>query len=220
MPLRQYITDYYQEACGILHNIPQDQPMIEMLEHNNNLDSDVVIGWMREYGLFQGIENGIRNQISAQFLQFVAAHQRYPNGPNEQQIRELFTQIYTLLFRIKNRSWMSATSKLLWCLYPDHGVMYDSFVHTALTTLQCLIDNLQDFERISVAPTPNNDGDIAHATEHYMNYFGMVQKIKADNQNLLNELRQQHNEQYPYGIRILDKLLWMMGNPNHPIQQH
>lgn len=219
MPLQNYIRNHYQEACGNLRGINRDPPIINMLARNNNHNQELVIDWMTHYRLFQGIRNEIRNQIAARFLQFATGHQRYRNGPSIEQITGLFTHLYTLLFQVQNRGWMSATSKLLWCLYPQRVAIYDSFVHRTLTVLQCLNDNLQGFERIGVAPTPNNEGDIALATEHYMNYFGMVQTIKADNQNLLNELRQQHNEIYPYDVRIVDKLLWMMGNPNHPIQQ-
>jgi hypothetical protein len=30
---------------------------------------------------------------------------------------------------------------------------------------------------------------------------------------LLRDLRKRHKESYPYDVRIVDKLLWMIGNP-------
>jgi hypothetical protein len=39
----------------------------------------------------------------------------------------------------------------------------------------------------------------------------MVHALWADNAALLVQMRAQHREAYSYDIRILDKLLWLMG---------
>lgn len=46
--------------------------------------------------------------------------------------------------------------------------------------------------------------------------FNTAQKIKLPNSRpttMLGVLRAQHQEIYPYDVRIMDKLLWMLGNP-------
>lgn len=48
-----------------------------------------------------------------------------------------------------------------------------------------------------------------------MNYEGIVRHIYERNIKILNELRNKYKETYPYDIRIVDKLLWMIGNPKH-----
>ncbi|MCB2211349.1 hypothetical protein KQI52_04495, partial [bacterium] len=49
--------------------------------------------------------------------------------------------------------------------------------------------------------------------EHYMKYYDIINQIYKMYKPLFEELRKKHNETYKYDIRILDKLLWMIGNP-------
>jgi hypothetical protein len=46
-----------------------------------------------------------------------------------------------------------------------------------------------------------------------MNYQDMVKHICERHSDTLKELRGKHKETYPHDIRIIDKLLWMIGNP-------
>lgn len=80
--------------------------------------------------------------------------------------------------------------------------------------MQCLDTELAKFPRIGVAPHIARKSDIALAVNHYMNYQDMVKNICERNSALLGELRKDHKETYPHDIRIMDKLLWMIGNPN------
>lgn len=109
---------------------------------------------------------------------------------------------------------MSATSKLLWCLYPRDIVIYDAFVHRALVVLQCVDPDLAGTERIGAAPKINAPTHIDPAVAGYMRYQALVGKLLTVHTPTLNELRLKHKEQYPYDIRIVDKLLWMIGNSN------
>ena len=92
---------------------------------------------------------------------------------------------------------MSATSKLLWCIYPDEVVIYDSFVERALVVLQCLERDLAGFPRIGVAPTVKQTADIAAAIKHYMNYQDVVRHILKQYAGVLKLLREKNNEPYP-----------------------
>lgn len=49
--------------------------------------------------------------------------------------------------------------------------------------------------------------------EHYLRYQSMVRQLQNTHERLLQGLRVQHQETYPYDVRIMDKLLWMLGNP-------
>jgi hypothetical protein len=113
---------------------------------------------------------------------------------------------------VKPRSWMSATSKLLWCLYPRDIVIYDAFVHRTLVTLQCVDPDLAGTERIGAAPKIETHAHIDPAVAAYIRYQSLVRRLLTVHTPALNELRRQHKEQYLYDIRIVDKLLWMIGD--------
>jgi hypothetical protein len=56
--------------------------------------------------------------------------------------------------------------------------------------------------------------DIAKCAKFYINYQDMVKAILNEHQHQLDKLRIETSETYPHDIRIVDKLLWMLGNPN------
>lgn len=108
--------------------IKRDSQMVTMLR-NGPGDPALVMSWMRDYGLFQGISTRNRATIVARLLRFAGAHKESTRTLGEEDIADLYTALFTALYREVARSWMSATSKLLWCLYPDTIVIYDAFVH-------------------------------------------------------------------------------------------
>lgn len=193
--------------------IRRDQDMVDMLMRGLQKPC-LVRSWMRDYGLFQGITTPNRNAVVEQFLRFVEKHERVDHQPTDAEIEALFTELLTALYREVPRSWMSASSKLLWCLYPKTVVIYDAFVHRALLVMQCLDDDLEDFPRIGAALRIGSEADIALAVQHYMNYHFMAHRLLSAHRSLLNDLRKKHDTTYPYDIRIIDKVLWMIGNPS------
>jgi hypothetical protein len=192
--------------------IHRDAQMVAMLQHGPP-DPDLTQAWMRDYGLFQGITAQNRDSIVNRFLEFAADHERHPNQATAEEIEALYTTLFGALYGTVPRSWASATSKLLWCLYPESVVIYDAFVHRALVVMQCIDADLADFPRIGPAPRITREADIALAVRHYMNYQAMVHRLLAVHAKLLSKLRIHHNEPYSYDIRIMDKVLWMIGNP-------
>jgi hypothetical protein len=166
MSFRTYLENHYAAACDKQREIFRDDEMIVMLR-NGPQDTALVKSWMRDYGLFQGITGPNRDVIVECFLRFARSHSRQTKI-DDGLIKELYAELLTELFRQLPRSWMSATSKLLWCLYPESIVIYDSFVHRALVVMQCIDSDLSGFPRIGTAPTIKRETDIAHATKHYM----------------------------------------------------
>ncbi|MBI3530707.1 MAG: hypothetical protein HY067_22405 [Betaproteobacteria bacterium] len=186
--------------------------MVTMLRDGPH-DAALVTSWMRDYGLFQGITARNRAAIVARFLRFAHAHKATAHNPNEEEIATLYAALFTALHREVPRSWMSATSKLLWCLYPDTIVIYDTFVHRTLIVMQSIDDDLSAFPRVGAPRSIDGEADIVAATTHYMNYQAMVRRLQTRHWQLLRDLRKRYNESYPYDVRIIDKLLWMIGNP-------
>ena len=211
MTFRKYIESRYVVACNMQRGIVRDPQMVSML-HDGPHSLALVTSWMRDYGLFQGITNQNRAAIVKRFLHFVETHEQIDGDISDEQIEMFYRELFTALFHTVQRSWMSATSKLLWCLYPNTVVIYDAFVHRTLSVMQCLDDSLADFPRIGEPTSIRRVDDIEIAARHYMNYQAMVRNLLNTHSQLLQELRTQHNESYPYDVRIMDKLLWMIGN--------
>jgi hypothetical protein len=218
MSFCDYLQSHYVAACELQRSddLKIDTEIVAMLQHGP-LAPDLVKRWMRNYGLFQGITNQQRSQIVKCFLEFASSRVRTLRVSDDKEIASLYSELFTALYRQVPRSWMSATSKLLWCLYPYDIVLYDAFVHRALVVMQCIDVDLSEFARIGTASALKSEADIARALDYYMSYQAMVRKLKSVYAHELDELRQRYNETYPYDIRILDKLLWMIGNPKWPV---
>jgi hypothetical protein len=189
----------------------RDSEMVAMLSDGPH-DPALVKTWMRDYALFRGITSSQRTAVANRFLRFAADHEPCDEPPDADKLASLFRSLLAALHDEVPRSWVSATSKLLWCLYPHTVVIYDAFVHRALSVLQCIDDDLKGFPRIGEPPRIHRKTDIMEATQHYMNYQAMVRQLLVVHSRLLNDLRARHSETYPYDVRVMDKLLWMIGN--------
>lgn len=210
MSFRAYLESHYIAACNLQRGISRDPQMIAMLRDGPQ-DVSLVKSWMRDYGLFQGITSQNREAIVNRFIAFSRSHTK-TSLVSREALSELYSELFTALYREVARSWMSATSKLLWCLYPDDIVIYDAFVHRTLVVMQCIDGDLSGFPRIGPTPKIEKETDIEIATVHYMNYQDMVRKLLSVHAKALSDLRRVNSETYQYDIRILDKLLWMIGD--------
>jgi hypothetical protein len=199
------------------HNIVKDIKMKNML-HSGTFDTDLVTSWMREYGLFQGINTSDRKKIAAHYATLAFDVANPSDLPSDEEIKSMFRLFLTDFYKVVPRKWLSATSKLLWCSFPDQIVIYDAFVERALVVLQGITPYLAEMPRIKSSGTIKSENDIEVTLAFYENYQSLVRAILAEHQKQLDDLRSLHNETYPHDIRIVDKLLWMLGNPNQSFQ--
>jgi hypothetical protein len=211
MSFARYLRKNYSTACEMQRNIVKDSAMVEMLNTGRS-DLALVKSWMREYGLFQGITTAKRNAIAKAFLNYALNLEKPRRALNEKYIEAQFKALLLILHKKVERSWMSATSKLLWCVFPHEFVIYDAFVHRSLVVLQCVDSGLSKFPRVGAAPKIKGTADIDDAVSFYMNYQSMVRHLQKRNQPALDTMRAKHAETYEYDVRIIDKILWMIGN--------
>ena len=211
MSFHSYLESHYGVACELQRNISRDPQMIAMLKEGPPAPS-LVKSWMKDYGLFQGITGRDRDAVVRCFLGFAGSHRRQ-RTISDDVVKTLYDGLFSALYSEVPRSWMSATSKLLWCLYPESIVIYDAFVLRALVVMQRIDADLSGLDRIGSPPTIKMKADIERATAYYLRYQIMVRRLKSVHAATLDELRQRNHETYPYDIRIMDKLLWMLGNP-------
>lgn len=193
--------------------INKDIAMKKMISDGVN-DKSLLFSWMRDYGLFQGIKAESRNAIVDKYFSLVPIFLPLSKGQERRQVEDCFHLLLSEFYNTVNRKWLSAASKLLWCSYPDHVVIYDSFVERALVILQGIESYLAPLPRIESSPKIKSGSDIEKALKFYMNYQDMVIAIHHRYEPNLKALRKKHSETYPHDIRIIDKLLWMLGNPN------
>lgn len=111
--LENFIKSNFDVIIGIQEKFDHDTDMIEAVE-NRTLTNDMVKTWMRNYGLFQGIKNEFRIGIANAFIEFC----NELDLDKEPNIETSFLILHSKFFSIYPRKWLSATSKLLWCIYP------------------------------------------------------------------------------------------------------
>lgn len=203
--LEKFIRDNYSTAVGMQLEIKKDEIMIQRIK-DQSLEPELVRSWMRDYGLFQGISGEIRESIAQSFCDFT-----YTREHKSLVLGDDFAEVYDLLFNKSSRKWLSASSKLLWCLYPHEVVIYDSFVERVILVLQHLEPSLAN---VNFEKAPGHKEGSGAIKDYYLIYAGNVQKLFKAYQPQLEELRRQHNPSYEYDIRIFDKLLWILGSPN------
>jgi len=212
MSLADFIESNYQAACEMQRSIEKDSQMKKMVAKSLK-DESLVFAWMLDYGLFQGIKAEDRKAVVNTYFSTLPNLSQLKKGQERKNIEENFRHLLSELYLSVNRKWLSATSKLLWCSYPDHVVIYDAFVERALVILQGITPYLASFPRINTSPSIKLVSDIDAVMIFYNNYQNMVLAIAKEHKDQLVELRITHNETYAHDIRIIDKLLWMLGNP-------
>lgn len=186
-----------------------DYEMIQAIK-SKVLTKDMVIRWMIGYGLFQGIVTGYRTKIAKEFIDFANQIKNFENINIEQNFKDL----HSIFCRVKMRTWLSATSKLLWCAYPDQIVIYDAFVGRSMSVLQCLDKDLAKLPRIDYPTRVKSEKDIELLANYYMNYQNMVKLLVIKYQDTINALKNEYKSKYKYNLRIMDKILWLMGDMN------
>lgn len=205
--IKEFIKSNFQKALRIQNDFDHDEQMINAIKEKS-LNNNMVKKWMINYGLFQGIKNEIRDKVASEFIEFAYLN----NDANTLEIESKFQELHTKLFKIKNRKWISAVSKLLWCMDPENVIIYDAFVERSITILQCIDSELAKFPRINYTPDAKKDTNSKLMTIHYMNYQNLVKSILDRNKVLIQQLQNKYPSNYKYEVRIIDKLLWIMGD--------
>ncbi len=205
--LEKFIRSNFDVILGIQESFDHDKAMVKAVELKT-LNNELVNNWMRNYGLFQGIKGEYRVKIADNFIQFSNDLER----GNELDIETNFKVLHSKLYSVFQRKWLSATSKLLWCIYPNKIVIYDAFVERVITVLQCLDEDLAKLPRLNYPPNIKSKKDMELVAKHYMNFQNLVKLLVYKNQSIIDELKAESNTNYIYDLRIIDKILWLMGD--------
>lgn len=229
MALSRFIQQNYVTAAAMAKdNNELDEQMLSSVKQGA-YDAQLVKRWMTSYQLFQGFNARQRSKISHAYTEVAPWLPRFTNPPPEDKLTGAFLTVLEILDNAghvgvnnKARKWLSAASKLLWCHYPHDIPMYDRFVFQAMTTLQGVEPALFHAERLGVLKPKNNresaDQFYKREAQHYLRYRRAILAVYASYSELLDDLRSKYNVAYPYDLRLLDKLLLILGNPSRDIQ--
>ncbi len=86
--------------------------------------------------------------------------------------------------------------------------MYDRFAYRAICVLQSVHPALADLDKVG---RENPDGPEA-VCAHYSRYRAHVVALTQAHQELIDQIKNEVGCYYPYNLRIMDKLLWHLGN--------
>lgn len=214
--LKQFIESNYNEACETQRSFDHDVHMQNMLAAEN-LDENYVRYWMRKYRLFQGISAADRRKVVEVYKDNIFGISNFPGSLSDHDVGKIFSVLLNAFYEVVPRKWISAVSKLLWCSFPYEIAIYDAFVHRSLIVLQGVTPYLAELPRLGNTPPVKKEKDIPKLVDFYLIYRRMILAIQKHEQGQLDDLRQKYSEQYAYDIRILDKLLWILGGPGQPI---
>ena len=173
MPFATFLFTHYRTACDKQRKIKGDADIVQALR-SGAASPELVRDWMLRYRLFQGIETATRITAVETFLKYAKTLKAKRSSLQSEEVRRLFQELLTAFWKQTDRGWISATSKLLWCVYPKDVVIYDSFVHRALIVLQSIDDDLKQLPKVGWQPSLKSASDIESAVEHYMRYQNMV----------------------------------------------
>lgn len=209
--LEQFIDQNYAAAVKTQEAFAHDLKMIEIMQPGAAFDETHAYNWMRKYGLFQWITQDVRHRIVRSVCESRDILGGLPDSGKEEAITKAFRLLLQNLYDAEPRLWLSASSKILWCRYPHDVAIYDSFVEKTLTVLQWLDGALIDLPRLGSRPEVRAEEDLEDVIGFYGRYERQVRCLLRQYESQMKELRDKTGANYPYDIRILDKLLWLAG---------
>lgn len=207
---------------------PDDQIMADLgkpqIEPSDK--ADAMKTWLGRYKVWRGIR--CANEISEEIVTFFTQKKTSQRLTSNESIIKEFKSLNSLLHNrliqhnshlntikelsskneYKDRSLLSLTSKALWAIYPDFIPIYDTFLFKAIGMLT-KIDNLSS-EPI-VQGISKHDGDVEKYTKYVKGYMALY---KMANKNI-QSFRNRQTPNYPYDIRVFDKVLWAYGKPQY-----
>ncbi|MBO0332605.1 hypothetical protein J0X12_03205 [Sneathiella sp. CAU 1612] len=204
-----------------------DQVVISIAENPCPTSAITMANWLKQYGVLQGdvlrdntqkIVSTVLNFFEKERIEFSSDIDLWaPQIVGE--FRELNSQIRASdTKRIQNRSFLSLTSKALWCKYPAQTPIYDKNARIALYALVRLDHdstpynpNRDDARRPKGLGANVGEGDVADYEVYVRNYLEIYRQIFEAISDRLK------NKNYEYPIRVFDKILWTYGSDSRDI---
>lgn len=206
--LEQFIRNWLSYSLNPENRVfdRDDNAMIDMMEGRQPFNYDIVSRWSHRYRILNRIDIETKNALILCAKTNIAHNQRISSSENYPD--KTFRIVYEKFHQINDRKWLSLTSKYLWCKFPNNFPMYDRFAYRAVCNLQSIHPVL-----INLSPVGReNPNGVEAVCAHYSRYRAHVMALTEHYTPLINEIKQELNCNYPYNLRIMDKILWSLGN--------
>jgi hypothetical protein len=184
-----------------------DQKTIEAVKSIHEPQSarvEQVHRWLQSYHVLQSFTAETERMIAGQVIVYADSRQRRVLDMKQELIlaefKELESQIQKVVTKNKSgkpRKVTSLVSKAIWCCYPSDIPIYDNYAEHALQVI-CRLSNIK-----VTGKSNDTDGKYAHFLEAWFRVYREIEPV-IDPEIL---------EGYPYKIRVLDSLLWYIGQP-------
>lgn len=215
MSLERKLNANYLRACKDAENgCGDDQRMIELIgtiraTANYTLsfcDILLVRCWMTDYGVMKHLRNDYKKRCDtgAAALNFFSNGAIYSDAVaiSDDIVESNFSGLLNKFYDISEPYALSGTSKVLWCAFPHHFIIFDRYAEAAA-------EDLLNFNRITSREYKSRNAAVKYYMDYYTTVRGAFDKLRPK----FAELRKLYGQDYPYDIRVLDKMLWEHGKP-------
>lgn len=165
--------------------------------------SEAISSWLQSYQVFQGIDGPKRIVIAAAVVAWADARDPLRDLASVDSLVAAHAEMMAACERAngEKRDFTSLASKALWLCYPVSIPLFDSFAQCALRVISKL--------EADIAPLPDSDSEyrkFVHVwTALYQRYTSALHAIDVGD--------------YPYRVRIFDKILWLLGEPRYGLRE-
>jgi hypothetical protein len=160
--------------------------------------------WFQSYHVLQSFTAETEKKIAEEVIAYADNRKRMNLDMKQELILDEFNELELRLqeFMPRNKSnkprkVTSLVSKAIWCCYPDDIPIYDSYAEHALQIL-CRLSEIKVSGKVK-----DSNGEYARFLEAWFLVFNEIEP--AIDPKFLTV--------YPYKIRVLDSLLWFIGQP-------
>jgi hypothetical protein len=171
-------------------NHPADEVVIQAIndtEMNQENREERVLRWLHYYRVLLFFADESRNTKGSLSKELIISEY--------EKLRERIRHVAPLRPTTgKRREVTSLTSKALWCCYPYSVPIFDGYALRALHVIS----------RLSNMTIEKNSSEYARFVDAWFQVYAKVEPV----------IELAHLDNYSYKVRVLDKFLWFLGQPN------
>jgi hypothetical protein len=150
-----------------------------------------VVDWLNRYKVLMGFSSDTRIAIAGQIIAFADERKGHSLSRDKVRIVAEFNKLKKRIATVTCRDVTSLTSKALWCCYPDDVPIFDRNAVNALRVISRMCH---------LPPSPDRD-EYACFVDVWFQVYREIEPVI--NREALFDC--------PYEIRVLDRLLWYLG---------
>lgn len=219
--MKQFIKANIDFAINELERNEYDYVIVEAIKESI-LDVKLTHKWMASYGLF--IKRDVKKcQELAKDVTAVLNKVDRSKENSSITFLKLLKKLHISSQKqaMRDKVWLSASSKLLWCAYPEEGVIYDLYTSRAITVIQGLESSLVSLPRLGPKTrfiTKQGVPDFDQITAYYNRYSQLVHTLLQQYKTTIDQALKEKSKEGLNHLRVLDKLLFLLGKENSELK--